>query len=82
MRTTSRGDTDAYLPLKELVGYSGLCVRSLRSYLHHPAAPLPHYRFGSKIVVRRSEFDAWAARFRVTDAAQVEEFVAGILKAL
>jgi hypothetical protein len=56
---------DAYLPLKALAAYSGLSVRTLRTYLTDPVAPLPFYRVGVKILVRRSEFDAWAQRFRV-----------------
>jgi hypothetical protein len=59
---------DAYLPLNELAVYSGLSVRMLQEYLTHPAHPLPHYRFNSKIEVRRSEFDAWARQFRIAPA--------------
>lgn len=60
---------DRYLPLKELAGYAGLGVRTLRVYLTDRARPLPHYRFGGRIAVRQSEFDAWAAQFRVTPQA-------------
>jgi lambda repressor-like predicted transcriptional regulator len=59
---------DPYLPLKALSAYAGLSVRTLRSYLIHPVHPLPHYRIGGKVLARRSEFDAWAARFRVQPA--------------
>lgn len=51
---------DGYLPLTELATYSGLSVRYLQDLLVRPVNPLPHYRFGTKIEVRRSEFDAWA----------------------
>jgi hypothetical protein len=44
--------------------YSGLSVRSLRVYLTDPAHPLPHYRINRKLLVRRSEFDRWIARYR------------------
>ncbi len=54
---------DAYLPLRALARYAGLSVRTLRSYLVHGSSPLPHYRIGGRVLVRRSEFDAWAARF-------------------
>lgn len=68
-------DLDPYLSLRGLAGYSGLSVRLLRSLLRHPSHPLPHYRVGvqggsvglvagrdgrgCKVLVRRSEFDAW-----------------------
>ncbi|PYM41491.1 MAG: hypothetical protein DME12_11490 [Candidatus Rokuibacteriota bacterium] len=42
--------------------------RTLREYLDHPARPLPHYRVGGKILVRRSEFDTWVAHFRQADS--------------
>jgi hypothetical protein len=60
---------DAYLPLGELAVYSGLSIRKLQMYITDPMHPLPHYRFGSKIEVRRSEFDAWARHYRVERAA-------------
>lgn len=57
-------ESDAYLSLKTLSGYSGLSVRTLRGHLTSAAHPLPHYRVGGKLLVKRSEFDAWIARFR------------------
>lgn len=51
---------DGYLPLMELAIYSGLSLRFLQALITRPVNPLPHYRFGTKIEVRRSEFDAWA----------------------
>ncbi|HVH55914.1 MAG TPA: helix-turn-helix domain-containing protein [Vicinamibacterales bacterium] len=55
---------DRYLPLKALAAYSGLSTRTLRSYLTDRVRPLPHYRFGARIVVKQSEFDEWAGQFR------------------
>lgn len=70
---------DPYLGLAALAAYSGLSVRTLRAWLRHPLHPLPHYRVGAldrragrrgaKIVVRRSDYDTWAARWRVQQAA-------------
>lgn len=77
---TIRQDLDPYLPLAGLAGYSGLSVRTLRSLLRHLTHPLPHYRVGAlgasqvgrdgrrvrgtKILVRRSEFDRWMELWR------------------
>ena len=55
---------DAYLPIRALTAYAGLSVRTLRSHLVHPVRPLPHYRVGGKVLVKRSEFDAWMYAFR------------------
>ncbi len=50
---------DPFLSLLALASYSGLSRRKLRDCLTDPAHPLPCYRIGGKIVVRRSEYDAW-----------------------
>lgn len=58
---------DGYLPLDELATYSGLSRTTLEEYLNHVEHPLPYYRFGTKITVRRSEYDAWARTYRVAE---------------
>ena len=74
--------SDGYLSLRALSVYGGLSVRTLRGYLTHPAQPLPHYRVGGKILVKRSEFDGWIRAFRTTETSQVETIVAGVLTGL
>jgi hypothetical protein len=57
--------TDPYLGLKALSAYSGLSIRTLRTYIDRlPDEALPCYRVGTKILVRRSEFDEWIAAYR------------------
>lgn len=56
---------DPYFSLKALAAYSGLSVRTLRSFVERlPEEALPCYRLPGKILVRRSEFDAWMVRYR------------------
>ncbi len=87
---------DPWLSLEALSQYSGLSVRSLRACLADPAHPLPCYRLRDphvivtkagkrqtvtgKILVRRSEFDAWMQQFRYTPDLDklVDEVVAEI----
>lgn len=77
---------DGYLSLKALAGYSGLSVKTLRGCLANPVAPLPHFRLPGKILVRRSDFDAWVLRYRVSGgrprssslAAIVDDVMAGL----
>jgi excisionase family DNA binding protein len=73
---------DAYLPLVALAKYAGLSVRTLRSYLTHSAHPLPHYRVGGKVLVKRSEFDDWMATFRGQTASSVDVLVDDVLRGL
>lgn len=73
---------DPFLPLRALAAYSGLSVRTLRHWLEDPAHPLPCYRIGGKILVRRSEFDTWIARHRQVGRGDVDRLVADALKDL
>lgn len=67
-RTPDRADVprdDAYLSLQSLAVYADVSVRTLRNYLADATNPLPHYKMHGKILVKRSEFDAWMRTFRV-----------------
>jgi len=54
-----------YFDLKALSAYSSCSVRWLRDQLVDPVHPLPHYRIGGKLLVKRDEFDSWMAAHRV-----------------
>ena len=67
------------MDLKALSKYSSLSVRTLRQYLKDPVDPLPSFRLGGKILVRRSEFDRWMAQFR-QEGADLDHIVSEIAK--
>ena len=73
---------DPYLSLRALAEYSGLSVRKLRDLLEESERPLPCYRIGGKILVRRSEYDGWAAAFHSVGKRNVEKIVADVLRDL
>lgn len=73
---------DAYFPLAMLSKYAGLSVRTLRGYLIDRVRPLPHYRVGGKLLVRRSEFDGWIAQFRDENASTLDALVDDVMKGL
>ena len=73
---------DPYLSLKALAGYSGLSTRTLRDLLTDAYHPLPCYRVGGKILVRRSEFDRWVARFRQHGAPDLGAVAEAMLREL
>jgi excisionase family DNA binding protein len=70
---------DPFLSVKALASYSGLSTRKLRDHLQGPAHPLPHYRIGGKILVRRSEFDAWIGHYRQLGSQDLDRVVARVL---
>lgn len=57
-------DLDPYLSLKVAAAYTSLSVRTLRSRLNDSQHPLPCYRMGGKILLKRSDLDRWLAVFR------------------
>jgi excisionase family DNA binding protein len=70
-------DGDRYLRLPELARYSGLSVRTLRRLTVRARDPLPAYRVGRLVLVRKSMFDAWLAR-QTDQAAQVQQSFADV----
>jgi hypothetical protein len=74
---------DGYLPLPDLARYSGLPVRRLRDHLRDAAHPLPHYRIGGRVVVKRSEYDAWVQHFHCeSNVAPEDRLARDILEAM
>jgi Helix-turn-helix domain len=58
---------DPFLSLKALSTYSGLSVRKLRQLIDRDAADaLPCYRVDGRVLVRRSDFDEYMNRYRVS----------------
>lgn len=69
---------DPYLSLQGAASYCGLSVRYLRDRIAD--GQLPHYRpGGGKILLRRSEIDAWLQRFRHIGQADLDAVVTDIL---
>ncbi len=74
---------DPYLGLRALATYSGCSVRWLRDRITDPQHPLACYRLpGGKVLIKRSEFDAWIARYRQVGDPDVERVVAEALQGL
>ena len=71
---------DPYLDLRGLAEYSTLSLRTLARHLGDPTRPLPHYKVRGKILVRRSEFDAWMQGFRRHPTVAVPRLVDEVLE--
>lgn len=82
MPAESTAADDRYFSLPQLSAYASLSVRTLRKYLTHAVYPLPSFRIGGRVLVRRSEYDAWAARFRVQATSAVDAIVSDIMRGL
>jgi hypothetical protein len=75
-RVVVSSELDPFLSLKALTSYSNLSVRTLRAFLTDLHHPLPCYRVGAKILVRRSEFDSWMRHHRHVGSADVDRLMA------
>ena len=64
---------DPLLSIRALAAYSCLSPRTLHAFIDlPPTEALPCYRLPGKVLVRRSEFDAWLERFRSRGRPSVE----------
>ena len=79
-RVVLSAELDPFLSLRGLAAYSSLSVRTLRTCLTDPTRPLPCYRIGAKILVRRSEFDGWLLQHRRVGSADVERLMAEVFE--
>jgi excisionase family DNA binding protein len=76
---------DPYLSIRQLAAYTSISTRKLREFMKAPARPLPHFRVGGRVLVRRSEFDAWMAAYRAQSAihgADVDALVEDIVRSV
>src|SRR5688572_12850198 len=57
---------DPFMSLRALAEYSGLSPRTLRTFLNRtpPAQALVCFRLSGKVLVRRSDFDAYMEQYR------------------
>ena len=70
---------DCFFDLKGLSAYSCISVGSLRDYLK---TGLPYFKLKGKILVKRSEFDAWLERYRVNKKQDLNTLCDDILESL
>ncbi|MGA7461758.1 MAG: helix-turn-helix domain-containing protein [Candidatus Korobacteraceae bacterium] len=70
-----------WFDLRGLTMYAAVSERTIREWLHRSLHPLPAVRVGTKILVRRSTFDAWLERHPLipADSINVNETVNEIL---
>ncbi len=79
MTTAPKIDRE-WLSLRQLTEYASVSERTLREWLHRATDALPAVRVDGKILVRRSEFDAWLERHRIEPGAEID--VDGIVNGL
>lgn len=71
---------DQYFDLRGLEGYSSIKVPTLRDHIR--SGSLPCFKVKGKILVKRSEFDAWLEGYRVNKKQDLNNVVDEILTSL
>jgi excisionase family DNA binding protein len=61
-----------WLSLRQLTEYAAVSDRTLRDWMHRQPDPLPAVQVDGKILVRRSQFDAWLERYRIKPGTSVD----------
>lgn len=61
-----------WLDLRSLTQYAAVSERTVRNWVHRGENPLPAVRVGTKILIRRSVFDAWLEDHPLTPAEGIE----------
>ena len=80
MATQLTTQLDQYLDLESLSAYSSLGVSTLRDYIK--SAGLPHFKLRGKILIKKSEFDAWLEGFRIDSKQSLNDMVEEIMDSL
>ena len=82
LRPPAQAPAAEYLTLKDLAAYCAIGMRRLRDHLTDPGHPLPHFRVGGKILIRRSDFESWLIAYRRVGAPDVERIVHEVVSAV
>lgn len=73
-----------WMDLKRIQEYACVSERTIREWLHRGPRPLPAVRVGTKILIRRSIFDAWLESHPLTPTesldvdSTVDEIITGL----
>jgi len=71
-----------WLGLRELTKYADISEGTLRSWIYAPVDPLPASKVSGKLLVRKSDFDAYLQRYRIRplEELNVDAIVRDVLK--
>lgn len=71
-RTGSEKIGAEWLGLRQVTEYANVSERTVREWIHSPLDPLPAAKVGGKILVRKSDFDAYLERHKVRPSGSVD----------
>ena len=71
-----------WFSVRQLTAYAAVSERTVRDWLHRTTDALPAVRVDGKILVKRSQFDAWLERHRIRpeEPVDVDSIVNSLLR--
>jgi hypothetical protein len=71
-----------WLGLRDLTYYANVSERTIRSWIRSPVNPLPAVKVSGKVLVRKSDFDAFLQRYRIRplEEINIDAIVQDVLK--
>lgn len=82
MNAAANNPAMEWLDLRGLTKYAAVSERTLRAWIHDPINPLPAYQVGSKLLVRKRDFDSYVERHPVRPMQAVDNMVEEILSGM
>ena len=79
MSTAVNNPAMEWLDLRGLTKYAAVSERTLRAWIHDPINPLPAFQVGSKLLIRKRDFDSFIERHPVRSHESVDRIVDEIL---
>ena len=71
-----------WLDLRQLTQYAAVSERTLRAWIHDPVNPLPAFQVGSKLLIRKRDFDGYIERHPVRPPQDLNNVVEEILSGM
>ncbi len=70
-----------WLSIRQIVENMDVGERTVRSWIYGPVDPLPAYKVGGKVFVRKAELDSYLARHKIEplESIDVDAIVGGVL---
>jgi hypothetical protein len=67
-----------WMDLRSITEYADVSVRTVGDWIRNSIDPLPASRVNRKLLIRRSDFDAYLERHRVSSDSLVDEIIEGL----
>ena len=82
MSTAAHNPAMEWLDLRGLTRYAAVSERTLRAWIHDPINPLPAFQVGSKLLIRKRDFDTFIEQHPVRPMQAVNNVVEEILSGM